>query len=65
MFIVRDTLNGNNLVEDFYYDPTFWKTKKFKNSKITSYDVKRSFLKIYQIILHYDQTGDLELSLTI
>jgi len=38
MFVIRDTLNGNNLDEVFHYNPTPGEIAKFKYAKITSYD---------------------------
>jgi len=41
MFIIRDTVNGNNLDEDFHYNPTSGKVATFKHAKMTSCDVER------------------------
>jgi len=49
MFITRDTLNGNNLDEDFHYNLTSGNVAKFKYVKITSCDVERGFNKYKNI----------------
>jgi len=45
MFIICNTLNGNNLNEDFHYNLTPGEVAKFKYTKITSCDVEHSFTK--------------------
>lgn len=43
--------NGNNLIyEDFHYNLPSGDVSKFKNAKITSCDVKRSFRKYKNIL---------------
>jgi len=50
MLVTRDTLNGNNLNEDFNYNLTPGDVAKFKYAKITSCDVERSFSKYKNIL---------------
>lgn len=46
MLIVRDILNGNNLMyEDFHYNLTSVEVTQYKNAKMKSCYVKRSFSK--------------------
>lgn len=50
MLIIHDTLNFNNLDEGFHYNLTTGEFAKFKNLKITSCNVKRSFSKYKNIL---------------